>query len=216
MPSDRDFFLVGVTGGIGSGKSAVCAAFEQLGRTVLSADGMAREIMEREEPIKRKVRQLFGEAAYTSAGVLDRKLVASRVFSDPAAKKKLDAIVHPAVFREIKQRISRLSPKQRFPYVIIEAALIYESGLHEQLDYVIVVHADEETRIRRVMDRDKCTREEVLHRISAQMSQDEKLKRADFVIRNDAESTQLAPKIQFINTLLTRMSGNPPSSEGGR
>jgi dephospho-CoA kinase len=213
MPSDRDFFLVGVTGGIGSGKSAVCGGFQQLGRTVLSADGIAREIMEREMPIKKKVQQLLGAAAYTSEGILDRQFVADRVFTDPASKKKLDAIVHPAVFREIENRVSSLPKEQRTPYVIVEAALIYESGLDKELDYVIVVEAGEETRIQRVMQRDKCSRDQVLRRIAAQMPPDEKSKRADFVIRNDSSPDQLPPKIRFIDHLLTQMVRAIPASE---
>lgn len=211
MPSDRDFFLVGVTGGIGSGKSIVCAAFEQLGRTVISADALAREIMDSEDSVKKKVQQLFGPASYTPEGKLDRKFVAARAFSGASARKKLDAIVHPAVFREIDRRVSSLSPEQRQPYIIIEAALIFESGLDKQLDYVIVVHAEEETRIRRVIERDICTREEVLRRMAAQLPPDEKVKRADFVIRNESNSSQLASKIQFIDTLLRQMGRKGPS-----
>ncbi len=213
MPSDRDFFLVGVTGGIGSGKSAVCAAFEKIGRTVISADGLAREIMDRDAAVKKKVQRLFGEVAYTPEGILDRKLVAARAFGAPSIRKRLDAIVHPAVFREIESRISRHSREQCLPYVVVEAALIYESGLDKRLDYVIVVQAEEETRIRRVMERDQCTREEVLQRIAAQMPVDAKVKRADFVIRNESDNIQILPKVQFIDVLLIQMLG--ASSSGG-
>jgi dephospho-CoA kinase len=215
MPSDRGFFLVGVTGGIGSGKSTVCAGFQQLGRTVLSADVIAREIMDREAAVKKKVRQLFGDAAYTPEGILDRKFVAARAFNDPLIKKKLDAIVHPVVFREIETRIAGLPRERRLPFVIIEAALIYESGLDKNLDYTIVVEAEEGARIRRVMSRDNCTREEVLRRIAAQMPSDEKRKRADFVIQNDAETAQLIPKIQFIDNLLTKMANPGPTGSRG-
>lgn len=183
----------------------MCAGLEELGRTVLSADQLAREIMDRDESVKARVRQLFGAAAYTSEGVVDRKFVAARAFGDPSARKKLDAIVHPAVFREIESRISHLTPEQLHPYVIVEAALIFESGLDRQLDYVIVVQADDEVRVRRVMERDKCPREEVLRRIAAQMSQEEKVKRADFVIQNNSDVEKLEPKIRFIDALLSRM-----------
>ena len=205
MPSDRVFFLVGVTGGIGSGKSAVCAGFEHLGRTVLSADALAREIMDRDASVKNKVLRLFGEAAYTPEGILDRKFVAERAFGDPSARKRLDAIVHPVVFREIDSRISQLSHEQRLPYIIIEAALIYESGLDKQLDYVIVVEAEQETRIRRVMERDHCSREEVLRRMAAQLAADTKVKLADFVIRNDSGNQRIHSKVQFLDHLLRQM-----------
>lgn len=209
MPSDRDYLLVGVTGGIGSGKSIVCAGLEELGRTVLSADRLAREIMDRNETVKTRVRQLFGAAAYTSDGILDRKFVAARVFGDPSARKKLDAIVHPVVFKEIEKQISQLTPERLRPYVVVEAALIFESGLDRQLDYVIVVQASDEARIRRVMERDGCPREEVLRRIAAQLSQEEKVKRADFVIQNNSGAETLEPKIRFIDGLLSRMRKTP-------
>jgi dephospho-CoA kinase len=209
MPSDRDFLLIGITGGIGGGKSAVCAGFEQLGRVVLSADALAREIMDRDPPVKKKITHLLGDGAYTGEGILDRRLVASRVFSEPNVKKRLDAIVHPVVFQEIDKRIAGLKPEARRPYLIIEAALIYESGLDRSLDYIIVVQAEEETRIRRVMLRDKCTREDVVRRIAAQMSPDEKARKADFVIRNDSDTPNIVSKIQFIDTLLKQMAVGP-------
>ncbi len=206
MPSDRDFFLIGVTGGIGSGKTVVCEGFQSLGRTVLSADNLAREIMDTEDEVKQKVRQLFGTAAYSPEGLLDRRFVAARVFGESLVKKKLDAIVHPAVFREIEVRISRLSAEQRFPYVVIEAALIYESGFDKRLDYVIVVQAAKESRIRRVTERDGSTRAEVLRRIASQLSQEELVKRADFLIRNDSDLSQIPSKVRFIDQLLSRMA----------
>ena len=205
MRNDRDFFLVGVTGGIGSGKSVVCAGFAQLGRTILSADSLAREIIDRNASVREKVQRLFGKAAYTPEGTLDRKLVAARVFTDPAAKKRMDAIVHPAVFREIDNRVAQIPPNDRLPYIIIEAALIYESSLDRRLDYIIVVQADQETRIRRVMERDHCTREEVLRRIAAQMPADAKVKQADFVIRNESGIAQILSKARFLDHLLIQM-----------
>jgi len=214
MPNDRDFFLVGVTGGIGSGKSIVCAGFEKLGRKVLSADALAREIMDRNEGVKKKVRRAFGDAAYTPDGILDRKFVAARAFTDPGAKERLDAIVHPAVFGEIDARVAQLSPVSRVPYVVIEAALIFESGMDRRLDYVIVVQAEEETRIRRVMRRDKCSREEVLRRIAAQMPADTKVKRADFVIRNDSEDGNLLSKVRFVDLVLTGLFRNSFPDQG--
>jgi len=167
--------------------------------------------MDRDPSVKKKVQQLIGQAAYTLEGVLDRKLVAARAFGDHSIRKRLDAIVHPAVFQEIDSRISQLPREQRLPYVIIEAALVYESGMDKKLDYVIVVQAEEETRIRRVMERDGCTREEVLRRIAAQMPADLKAKKADFVIRNEADKSPIASKVQFIDHLLSQMlnAGSP-------
>lgn len=212
MPNERDYLLVGVTGGIGSGKSVVCSFFERLGRTVISADLLAREIMDRDPAVKKGVKGVLGEAAYASDGLLDRRFVAEQAFGNPGLRKQLNEAVHPAVFREIEHRIGMLPRVQRCPYVIIEAALIYESRLDKRLDYVIVVQAEEEKRIRRVIERDHCSREEVLRRMAAQLSADLTARRADFLIHNNGQPDALLPQIQFLDRLLTimRTPGDAP------
>ncbi len=206
MPSKRDYLLVGVTGGIGSGKSLVCSLFERLGRPVLRADIIAQEISDADPVVRRRVAELLGPPAYPGGGTMDRKFVASRVFANHALLKKLNAIVHPPVIDVITRAAEGLPAAQRHPYVIVEAALIYESGMDDLLDRVIVVDAEEETRIRRVMERDGITRDAVLLRIAAQLPAAKKVARADFVIRNDSDAAAMDGKVRFLDTILKAMA----------
>ncbi len=206
MRSKRDYLLVGVTGGIGSGKSLVCSLFAGLGRTVLNADTIAQEISDTDREVRGCIAELLGPATYPGGGNMDRKFVASRVFSNHALLKKLNAIVHPPVISEIERTAEALPASQRHPFVVVEAALVYESGMDDLLDRVIVVDAEEETRVRRVMERDGITRDAVLLRIAAQLPAAKKVARADFVIRNDSDAAAMEEKVRFIDTLLTTMA----------
>ncbi len=217
----KEYLLVGVTGGIGSGKSAVCDVFRRRGRVVLSADDIARRLTEEDEQVRRMIGKEFGDDIYPNGRALDRKRLASIVFTSPPLRRKLDRIVHPRVFEEIDAAIQALSPDQRKPYVIVEAALIYESGMDRRLDRVIVVDAEEESRIARVMRRDGRSREDVLHRLHSQMSAAAKVEKADFVIRNDSDPEGLTSRVSFLDKLLTAMIhpteagvSNPPHSAG--
>ena len=174
---------VGVTGGIGSGKTTVCTLFEMLGVPVYYADDRAKELMTQDVELVRSVRQQFGDRAYTNEGALDRGYLAQAVFADAGKLKKLNALVHPAVQHDFEH----WTKQQNAPYVIKEAALIYEAGSDKMLDTVIVVTADEEERIRRIMARDGVSREEVASRMKNQLPQVEKVRRADLVIDNNGK-----------------------------
>ena len=205
MPSptrNRDFLLVGVTGGIGSGKSVVCSLFSRLGRTVISADEIARNLTESDPTVRASIGKAFGQDLYRPDGSLDRRRLASIVFESAEALERLNSIVHPRVFKEIDRQLALLTVEKRRPYVVVEAALVFESGLDRKLDRVIVVDAIEETRISRVMERDGSSRQEVVARMSSQMSPEEKRKRADFVIQNDQTLQQLGEKVLFLDALL--------------
>lgn len=206
MPTQnsRAHLLVGVTGGIGSGKSTVCGLFRLLGRTVIDADTVARELMEGSAALKRAVTALLGPEAYRPDGTLDARIVGGKIFGEATLRSSLNAAVFPAVIREIHRRIGVLPSAQRFPYVIIEAALIYESGMDADLDYVIVVHASEGTRIARVESRDGMTRADVVRRARAQMPGEELRKRADFVLVNESAAAQLETNVAFLDRLLSR------------
>lgn len=208
MPTQnkRDFLLVGVTGGIGSGKSFVCSLFEHLGRTLLKADALAREITDTDPDVRREISHLLGRAAYPHDGPMDRKYVAEKVFSDHGLLRALDGIVHARVMAEIERISAGLPSAQRRPYVLVEAALIYESGMDEMLDQVIVVDAGEETRINRVMARDGVDRGAVLLRMAAQLPAARKVALADFVIANEKNSVSLNEKVRFLDTLLSAMA----------
>ena len=202
--SSRAYLLVGVTGGIGSGKSTVCGLFRRLGRTVIGADAVARELMEGNPALKRAVTALLGPEAYRPDGTLDAPAVAAKIFGETTLRAGLNAAVFPAVIQEIHRRIGALSSAQRLPYVVIEAALIYESGMDADLDYVIVVHASEATRVARVERRDGMTRAEVVRRARAQLPGEELRKRADFVLVNESAASHLDTNVAFLDRLLAR------------
>ena len=206
MPTqNRDYLLIGVTGGIGAGKSLVCRLFARAGRTTISADAIGREISS-DPVVAGQIREAFGAGILDGQGAIDRKALAAVVFDSPGRLQELNAIVHPAVFARIEKDIATLSVESRSPYVVIEAALIFESGMHSMLDHVMAVTADPEVRIRRVMERDGASREDVLRRIAAQLPQDEVRERADFVIQNDGDEASLARQVAFFDTLFHHMS----------
>lgn len=199
----NEYLLIGVTGGIGSGKSAVCGLFAQLGRSVISADTVAKKLTETDIHVRRSIRNTFGAEVFQSNGELDRKKLAEIVFADGRLRKRLGKIVHPMVFASLQQHIDSLSHQQRIPYVVIEAALIYETRLHKDLDYVIVVNAQEKIRMLRVIRRDGISRQEVLMRMKSQMPNDRKIRMADFVVNNNGQISELYSKVKLIDLILT-------------
>jgi dephospho-CoA kinase len=207
---ERDYLRIGVTGGIGGGKSIVCRLFAQLGRTVLSADKIAHEITQSDETVKEAIRKVFGEGIYPPDGSLDRRKLAAIVFREESLRQKLNDIIHPLVFRSVETRIQGLSTVARAPYIIIEAALIYETRMDERLDYVIVVDAPDEKRISRVMARDGISRKEVMQRISSQWTVAQKRKKADFIIENDGAESDLFSRVKFIDALLSLLVPTRP------
>lgn len=204
-PASGSILRIGITGGIGTGKSTVCRLFERIGRTVISADEIAREITRENPSVKREIRDSFGEEVFRQDGGLDRKRLAELVFSDTRLLQMLNTIVHPHVFEEIGRRLSRLIQEKSAPYVLIEAALIYETGMEEDLDYVLVVSSEESNCVTRVMERDGLSREQVELRIRSQMAMSEKVKKADFVIDNNATPDALVAKVRFLDTLFSTM-----------
>ncbi len=196
---------MGVTGGIGSGKSLVCREFARLGRKVLSADVIARELTERDPYVQREIRKAFGSEFFTSTGSLRRKELAGEVFRDQTKRKRLNGIVHPGVFKQIESSLGNLSRRESQLYVVIEAALIFETGMDQWLNYTIVVNAREETRIARVMHRDRCSRSEMRNRIASQMPAGEKVARADFVIQNDGGKRELRQRVIFLDRVLSAL-----------
>lgn len=181
---------VGITGGIGSGKSLVCRVFKTLGVPVYDADSQARQLMTSDAVLIASIRKEFGEAAYRD-GVLDRAYLAREVFHDSDKLAKLNALVHPRVAVDFAHW---LSANKEQPYVLKEAALLYESGAYRELDVIIVVTAPEEIRIKRVMQRDHRSEEEVQHILKRQWPESEKVKRADIVLHNDGTAL-LLPRI---------------------
>jgi dephospho-CoA kinase len=197
----RRILRIGLTGGIGSGKSLVAAIFRSLGSPVLSADEIARDLTDSDPIVKKRIRQEFGTGVFKRDGSLDRKAMADIVFSNKEKRKKLNAIVHPAVIKRMDEESKKLEGIGDTPCVIHEAALIYEAGVDKNLDYVIVVDADEDKRIHRVMDRDGISRTDVQRRIDAQIPAELKRKMADFVIENDGDTKSLQQRVRFLYNL---------------
>jgi len=172
---------IGITGGIGSGKSTVCKVFSVLGIPVFEADRIAKNLMITDQEIHEKLVRLFGEAVYLPDQTIDRKYLAGIVFNDPSLLAQLNAIVHPVV----KKTFFDWCEKQQSPYVIHEAAILFESGFYKMMDKTITVVTDEVERIQRVMKRNDITLELVKERIRNQWSDEERIKLADFIIRNN-------------------------------
>ncbi|MCK9411277.1 MAG: dephospho-CoA kinase [Prolixibacteraceae bacterium] len=173
---------VGITGGIGSGKSTVCRVFSVLGIPVFHADLQAGRLQNEDPGIVKELKGLFGLEIYSAEGLLNRRMLASIVFNNRALLGKLNGIIHPAVHREFEIWSAGFSD---FPYIIYEAAILFETGNFRNFDYTILVIADEQERIQRVSKRDNSRAEEVIQRMSNQMTDKEKIKMADFIIENN-------------------------------
>jgi dephospho-CoA kinase len=187
---------VGITGGIGSGKTTVSQVFETLGIPVYYADLEARKLIQTNDVLKREIINVFGEGAYKN-GIYQRQYIASIVFNSTEKRDLLNALIHPATIRHVAQWMK----SQNSPYTIKEAALIFESGSEKQLDFVIGVTASTETRINRVMQRDNLDRNAVLARIQSQMDEEEKMSRCDTILVNDGDDL-LLPQIEQLHQKL--------------
>lgn len=170
---------VGVTGRIGSGKSTACRLFAERGVPVYDSDVQARQLMERDEALRRGIRLRFGEAAYVGDR-LDRQFLADRVFHDTEALAALNALVHPAVMEDF----ARWAGEQKHPYVLLESAILFSAGLERSVDRTLAVMAPCEVCLRRAAQRDGADEEAVRRRTAAQLSDDELLERADYTLVN--------------------------------
>ncbi len=174
--------IIGITGGIGSGKSLVCKVFSILGVPIYDADSRAKLLMNNDLEMKDSIQKLLGEQAYTSSGEYNRVWVASQVFNNPELLKQLNAIVHPRVRQDSQSWIQKY-PKA--PFLLYEAALMKAAGDGNFFDKVIVVNAPIVLRIKRVQQRDKRTEQEIKDIIARQISDEERLSFADYIIEND-------------------------------
>jgi dephospho-CoA kinase len=193
---------IGLTGGIGSGKSTIASIFEVLGIPVYYADTEAKRIMSEDHQLRAEIIRHFGQEAYID-GQLNRPYLSSIVFNNKEKLSLLNSVVHPATIRDSKEWIN----KQTTPYAIKEAALIFESGTQEFLDYVIGVSAPAPLRIHRAMQRDNLTREEVTQRMSKQIEEVIKMHLCDFVIYND-EVKPVIPQVLELHKKLVGLSKN--------
>ena len=188
---------VALTGGIATGKSYVRAQFEKLGVPTIDADTLAREAVAPGTPGLASVVQRFGGSVLAASGALDRQKLASIVFMDPAARRDLEAIVHPAVRSATDAWFDSLDPA-RYPFALADIPLLYEVGRDADFDAVIVTAVDPETQVRRVIERDGATEEEARARLAAQLPVEEKVRRADYVIRTDGTFEQTDAQVRDV------------------
>jgi dephospho-CoA kinase len=182
---------IGITGGIGSGKTTVCKVFELFGIPVFYADTVAKSIMHTDPVLKKQILNTFGEKSYFDNGELNRPYISSIVFKEESELDKLNALVHPAVFRAFD---SWLANNIDAPYIIKEAALLFETESYKMCDLTILVISPEVSRIRRIKVRDGISTEEILLRMDKQFSDEQKKILADHILIND-ESRLLIPQI---------------------
>ncbi len=190
---------VGITGGIGSGKTTVCKLFELLGIAVYYSDDEAKKILDGDSTVKSELLKLLGPTILNEFEEIDRKKTASIVFSDTTKLASLNAIVHPAVASHFEEWCK----KQSSPYILKEAAILFESGANKQVDKTILVTAPLQLKLSRVMARDKTTETEVLKRMANQLPDEEKIKLSDFFIQNNEEDL-LIPQVLLVHHQLVK------------
>jgi len=196
---------VAVTGGMGSGKSTICSAFRSLRVPVLSADELSKKIADTVPAVRKKIVSLLGTGAYSRSGKLDRAYVASRIFASPPVRRKLESILHPIVLKRVKAWFAG-QKKNGKNIAVVEAALVYESGLDRLVDLVLVVDAPKEVRVRRLQKRDGFTKQDIRRRMRAQMDDAERRQRADVVIRNAGRQSSLRRRARFFIDVLRKIS----------
>ncbi|MCC5917330.1 MAG: dephospho-CoA kinase [Cryomorphaceae bacterium] len=195
--------IVGITGGIGSGKTTVARIFEKLGIPIYIADDKSRELTANHPDIKDFIKKQYGEDLFDKNGDLRRKALGEIVFADKEKLKALNAVIHPIVKEDFKS----WAENQDAPYVLKEAAVLFESGTYTDCDYVILVVAPKESRIQRVMKRSGLSRDEILARMHHQWSDDDKVALSDFVVNNEDHSN-LLPQIFEIHEDIKRAANS--------
>lgn len=195
--------LIGLTGGIASGKSTVARLFAQLGARVLSADDMSREVTSAGSPVVWQIARELGSQYVDANGILDRHLLAERVFSDAAARATLEHITHPAILAQLRARIGAIEQDEPGAIVVVEAPLLFEAGMDDWFDAIVVVACDPGTQIARMCTRDGLSRSEAQQRVDAQMPLAERVARATHIIRNDGSPAELEGVVRHLWRELT-------------
>ena len=190
--------VIGLTGSIGSGKSTVSKYLLKKGYIVIDSDLLSREVVQKGKPALKEIQAEFGKKVIAADGTLDRKKLASIVFSSKKKKEKLERIVTDRVVKEIKKTLRQLKKENIAETVFVDAPVLFECGADIPFDYIWVVVADDDVRAQRVMERDGCTYEEFLARTSAQLSQDDKMKRADRIIDNSGSKRKVYGRIRTL------------------
>ena len=192
--------IVGLTGGIGSGKTTVANFFKKLGVPVYIADVEAKKLMNKSKVLQRKIKRLFGDEAYDD-GKLNRPFVASKIFNNEALLQQMNAIVHPKVGKHFK----KWAEKQNSPYVIKEAAILFENNSYIHCDFIITVIVDKKIRMQRILERDNTTKAKVKAIMDNQWKDEEKVKLSNFVITNNKLKDTENQVLEVHNELLKRI-----------
>lgn len=190
--------VIGVTGGIGSGQSSVCQYLSKLGCKVIDVDKKAKQIINRDRSLQSDMRKTFGNEIFFRNGQLNRRLLASIAFQDEEKTQKLNRLVHPRMVAEVIEEMENARFSQKYPLIVIDAALIYEISIEQMFDSIIVVYTSLKMRIERVMKRDRQTRDEIMARVLRQISLEEKKKWADYIINNDGTLEDLEKQTQTV------------------
>ncbi|MGO1328506.1 MAG: dephospho-CoA kinase [Idiomarina loihiensis] len=188
-------YVVGVTGGIGSGKSAATAEFERLGITVVDADIVSRQVVMPGSPCLQAIEEHFGSDLLTDKEELDRKALRQRIFSDPEEKDWLNSLLHPAIREEILAQLEQASS----PYVILSAPLLLENNLDKYCQRVLVVDIPEELQLQRTIQRDESPKEEVEAIMKAQLSREARLRKADDILNNEGSIDELRRQVNQLH-----------------
>lgn len=191
--------LIGITGGIGSGKSIICKVFATMGIPIYEADSRAKSLMNNDLVLKKLIQNLLGKPAYSPTGEYNRPWVASQVFNNPDLLKQLNGIVHPRVREDAEKWIQQHS---KAPFLLYEAAIMKAAGVGNHFNKVVVVNAPIDLRIKRVQKRDNRSEQEIRDIIARQISDEERLKVADFVIENDEKMPLLQQVLDLGVTIL--------------
>lgn len=194
-PTSKRPYVVALTGGIASGKSTVSRQFERLGVPVVDSDEIARELVEPGQPLLASIVSALGKELLDAYGRLKRRKLREMIFSSPEARAKLEAIMHPRILEEAERRVLQLDA----PYCVLVIPLLAESGGRGTVDRVLVVDANEEARIRRVMRRDGISRKEVTATLAAQAGREARLAIADDIIDNSGDVTALAQRVAALH-----------------
>lgn len=192
--------ILGVTGNIASGKSSVCRELARRGAVVVDADQLAREVVAPGGPVLEQLVSVFGKDILKADGNLDRQCLGDLVFSDPSARDRLNAIVHPAIAALSVQRLQELRPNASL--IVYEAPLLFEVGAEARVDKVLVVTIEPDVQLDRLMERDGLDRQSAQQRIDAQMLQEQKIARADYVIDNSASKEETIAQVERLWPLL--------------
>jgi dephospho-CoA kinase len=208
MPSKS--ILVGITGGIGSGKSLVSKMLIENGFPVLDADSISKELVNSDPKIKSSLIREFGQSTYEE-NKLNTKYLSDQVFGDEKKLKTLNSITHPIIIKKIEELSAELAINNKI--VFVESALIFEADFEDIFDYLILIYTEKDKRIERVIERDKISRKDVEKRIDSQITDDEKKGLVDFVIQNNSTIDELKKKIDFVIMILRSININKKDSE---